>query len=140
MKLCKSLMLCLFLEMSGPDPGFVYTGFRWENGWPVAPPPTQPPTMSSTPIPTPLLPPLPPSPMLEVPLTTGPSPDTRITAYNTSNTQVMDLMPQVERDDDQSSEHSEHTGTSYVTSQLTDSEEEGEYEDPKKVKLGNGYC
>jgi hypothetical protein len=63
-----------------------------------------------------------------------------ITAYNTNNTQVMDLAPQVEREDDQASEYSDRTGTSYVTSQLSDSEEEEEgYEDPKKVKLGNGY-
>ncbi len=130
--------------MLGPDPGFVYTCFRWENGWPVSPPPMQPPAMTSTPIQTPLPPPLPlppltPMPMLEVPPTTCPPTDTRITSYNTINTQVMDLTPQVEREDDQSSEHSERTGTSYVTSQLTDSKEEGEYQDPKKVKLGNGY-
>jgi hypothetical protein len=120
------LMHCLFLEMSGPDPGFVYTGFRWENGWPVAPPPpltTTVPVQNQPTVPpqTPLLPPPPqlpllvPSQMLEEPSTYPPT-DTRITSYSTNNTQVMDLAPQVDRDDDQASEYSERTGTSYVTS------------------------
>ncbi len=138
-------MRCLFLEMSGTDPGFLYTGFRWENGWPIAPPPPPTATEPAVPLQTPQLPAPPqlpqlvPSQRLEEPSTYPPT-DMRITAYNTNNTQVMDLAPQVEGEDDQASEYSDRTGTSYVTSQLSDSEEEEEgYEDPKKVKLGNGY-
>jgi hypothetical protein len=103
------LMLCLFLEMSGPDPGFLYTGFRWENGWPIAPPPPPTATEPAVPLQTPQLPAPPqlpqlvPSQRLEEPSTYPPT-DMSITAYNTNNTQVMDLAPQVEREDDQASE------------------------------------
>jgi hypothetical protein len=93
--------------MSGPDPWFVYTGFRWENGWPVAPPPTTTvPVQNQLTVPPqtppPQLPLLVPSQMLEEPSPFPPT-DTRITSYSTNNTQVMDLTPQVDRDDDQAS-------------------------------------
>jgi hypothetical protein len=112
-KLCL-LRLILLADMDGNK----WDGYLWVDGWPVTPPRAQHNQQQQEP-------------------TTG-EPQERGNISTTNCISVNQVtVPQVELDDQSSvSAHSNVTGTSYATYQLSDSEEEP---DETQVKLGNSY-
>jgi len=127
--LMHGLLPCSDMSSSGNT----WEGYQWVDGWPVTPPRprVQPPTPAATTNES--------QEEKEMLVETGPAMDpdhiTPSVTPSVTSVQVKDIHRSRE-ELEETTAGSDYTGTSYVTSQLSDSEEE---ESGPAIKLGNSY-